>query len=73
MRMDDEHSSAPLYYFFRANRLDYGASQYNRITQAFRQPGSIFKPLVYAAAIEASQEEAGKSKPAPPEISSRPR
>jgi penicillin-binding protein 1B len=45
---------------------DYGASQYNRITQAFRQPGSIFKPLVYAAAIEASQEEAGKSKPAAP-------
>jgi penicillin-binding protein 1B len=45
---------------------DYGASQYNRITQAFRQPGSIFKPLVYAAAIEASQLEAGKLKPAPP-------
>jgi penicillin-binding protein 1B len=45
---------------------DYGASQYNRITQAFRQPGSIFKPLVYAAAIEASQEEAGKPKPAAP-------
>jgi penicillin-binding protein 1B len=45
---------------------DYGTSQYNRITQAFRQPGSIFKPLVYAAAIEASQAEAGKSKPAPP-------
>lgn len=34
---------------------DYGASQYNRIRQAFRQPGSIFKPFVYAAAIEASQ------------------
>src|SRR5205807_3508083 len=31
---------------------NYGASQYNRITQAFRQPGSIFKPLVYAAAFE---------------------
>jgi penicillin-binding protein 1B len=45
---------------------DYGTSQYNRITQAFRQPGSIFKPLVYAAAIEVSQAEAGKSKPAPP-------
>jgi len=39
---------------------DYGASQYNRITQAFRQPGSIFKPLVYAAAFEASQEAQGK-------------
>jgi penicillin-binding protein 1B len=45
---------------------DYGASQYNRITQAFRQPGSIFKPLVYAAAIEASQQEDGKSRPEPP-------
>jgi len=31
---------------------DYGASQYNRIIQAFRQPGSIFKPFVYAAAFE---------------------
>jgi penicillin-binding protein 1B len=30
----------------------YGASQYNRITQALRQPGSIFKPFVYAAAME---------------------
>src|SRR5207247_6806840 len=31
---------------------DYGASQYNRITQASRQPGSIFKPIVYATAFE---------------------
>ena len=30
---------------------NYGASQYNRITQAFRQPGSIFKPFVYLAAL----------------------
>jgi penicillin-binding protein 1B len=35
---------------------DYGASQYNRITKAFRQPGSIFKPIVYAAAFEAAYE-----------------
>src|SRR5262249_43051009 len=35
---------------------DYGASQYNRITQAFRQPGSIFKPFVYAAAFEAAYQ-----------------
>jgi penicillin-binding protein 1B len=42
---------------------DYGASQYNRITQAFRQPGSIFKPLVYAAAFELAQAEAGLAKP----------
>jgi penicillin-binding protein 1B len=31
---------------------DYGTSQYNRITQASRQPGSIFKPIVYGAAFE---------------------
>src|SRR6266516_6333901 len=31
---------------------DYGASQLNRIIQASRQPGSIFKPIVYAAALE---------------------
>jgi len=31
---------------------DYYASQYNRATVARRQPGSAFKPLVYALAIE---------------------
>ena len=31
---------------------DYGASQFNRTTSARRQPGSSFKPYVYAAAIE---------------------
>ncbi|MEJ2110647.1 MAG: PBP1A family penicillin-binding protein [Acidobacteriota bacterium] len=31
---------------------DYGVSQYNRIVQAQRQPGSIFKPFVYTAALE---------------------
>ncbi len=30
---------------------DYGASQFNRATVALRQPGSSFKPFVYAAAI----------------------
>lgn len=35
---------------------DYGSSQYNRITEAFRQPGSIFKPFVYAAAFETAFE-----------------
>jgi penicillin-binding protein 1B len=30
----------------------YGDTQYNRVTRAFRQPGSIFKPFVYAAALE---------------------
>ncbi|MEM7739354.1 MAG: PBP1A family penicillin-binding protein [Pseudomonadota bacterium] len=31
----------------------YPESQFNRATQARRQPGSAFKPFVYAAAIEA--------------------
>jgi penicillin-binding protein 1B len=31
----------------------YGSSQYNRVTQARRQPGSTFKPFVYLAAFEA--------------------
>ncbi|MCG8503288.1 MAG: penicillin-binding protein 1A [Sphingomonadales bacterium] len=32
---------------------DYRESEYNRATQAERQPGSAFKPFVYAAALEA--------------------
>jgi penicillin-binding protein 1B len=35
---------------------DYRASQFNRAVQSKRQPGSLFKPLVYAAALEARQE-----------------
>lgn len=31
---------------------NYGKSQYDRITQSIRPPGSAFKPFVYAAAIE---------------------
>ena len=31
---------------------DYRASRYNRATTARRQPGSAFKPVVYAAALE---------------------
>ena len=31
---------------------NYGGSQFNRITQSMRQPGSIFKPFVYATALE---------------------
>jgi penicillin-binding protein 1A len=31
---------------------DYGRSQFNRVTSARRQPGSAFKPFVYASALE---------------------
>ncbi len=30
---------------------DYGKSQFNRVAQAKRQPGSVFKPFVYLAAL----------------------
>ena len=31
---------------------DFAASQFNRVTQARRQPGSSFKPFIYGAALE---------------------
>ena len=31
---------------------DYGASQFNRITQAKRQPGSAFKPFVFLSSLD---------------------
>jgi penicillin-binding protein 1B len=33
---------------------DYATSQFNRVTQARRQVGSVFKPIVYAAALESA-------------------
>ena len=32
---------------------DFDDSKFNRATQALRQPGSTFKPIVFAAAVEA--------------------
>ena len=37
---------------------DFDASSFNRATQAHRQPGSAFKPFVYAAAIAAGWSQA---------------
>jgi len=31
---------------------DYRKTQFNRVTQAFRQPGSAFKPIIFLAALE---------------------
>ncbi len=32
--------------------FDFNLSKFNRVTQAERQPGSIFKPFIYSAALE---------------------
>lgn len=32
--------------------FDFSRNQFNRITQAWRQPGSSFKPFIYSAALE---------------------
>lgn len=32
--------------------FDHGKTKFNRVTQAWRQPGSSFKPFIYSAALE---------------------
>jgi len=32
--------------------FDFGRNQFNHVTQAWRQPGSSFKPFIYSAALE---------------------
>ncbi len=39
---------------------DYMQNQFNRATSAMRQPGSVFKPFVYAAAINSAYEPASR-------------
>tara|TARA_R110002049_G_scaffold20717_16_gene76003 strand:+ start:6100 stop:8670 length:2571 start_codon:yes stop_codon:yes gene_type:complete len=35
-----------------AGGFDFATSKFNRVTQAYRQPGSSFKPFIYSAALE---------------------
>lgn len=43
---------------------DYKTTQYNRVTQARRQPGSLFKPFVYLTAFAEAEEGAEDFTPA---------
>ena len=45
--------------------LDFMRSKFNRITQAYRQPGSGFKPFIYSAALEAGYTAASLINDAP--------
>ncbi len=47
---------------------DYQQSQFNRATDAFRQPGSAFKPFVYLAALEQGMTPATIRNDAPTQI-----
>ena len=38
--------------FALAGGFDYNANKFNHATQAWRQPGSSFKPFIYSAALE---------------------
>jgi penicillin-binding protein 1A len=48
--------------------LDHGFSRFNRAVQAQRQPGSAFKPFVYAAALERGISPTDIRKDAPPRM-----
>jgi penicillin-binding protein 1A len=52
--------------------FSYDQSQFNRATQALRQPGSSFKPIVYAAAIDNGYTPSSIVMDAPVEIDQGP-
>jgi penicillin-binding protein 1B len=43
-----------------AGGRDYRASQFNRVTQSKRQPGSVFKPVTYLAAFDETLQGGGE-------------
>ncbi|MFM8567244.1 MAG: penicillin-binding protein 1A, partial [Gemmatimonadota bacterium] len=48
---------------------DYDDSKFDRATQALRQPGSTFKPFVYAAAVQAGRSPSAVVDDSPIEVS----
>ena len=53
-----------------AGGFDFATSKFNRATQAYRQPGSSFKPFIYSAALEHGNTAATVILDAPVVISS---
>ena len=51
---------------------DYRQSEFNRATQAMRQPGSAFKPIVYLSALETGYTPSSVIKDAPITLSQGP-
>ncbi|RCL02671.1 MAG: penicillin-binding protein 1A [Candidatus Tokpelaia sp. JSC188] len=52
--------------------FSFSQSEFNRATQAYRQPGSVFKPFVYAAALDNGYTPASVVLDAPVEIDQGP-
>ncbi len=52
--------------------FSFDQSQFNRATQAYRQPGSAFKPFIYAAALDNGYTPSSVVMDAPLEISQGP-
>ena len=52
--------------------FSYAESEFNRATQAYRQPGSSFKPFVYSAAFEHGFTPATVVNDAPPDVGYQP-